>query len=343
LFSIGLGYDFHRVGAEDYGGSFVSDVHNVYPFIGFNLLNYPLFNRSNKWDLWFTAGAGYAYHTSDLTYANRLGISAADWDEVSSSSVETSTEVIPLGVELSYDITRQLAIALKAKYFIYTSDDLEGGAIKLRENGDDIYGRKNYTYSGVTNDHIASVSLSLRWNITGAGKNHVTNLTWANYQSKDRGYDDILARLDLLEQKVDEIEEAPAPVIIYESNEGSSTSSSTFLTEPIFVFFDFDKFGLNHEAMAEVLKAATILNEHEDLVVDIVGYTDIKGTDPYNEMLSKRRADAVKRELIDIWNIPADRILGEGRGKALSPKPELKKYHSINRRCELRFYKKDAE
>ena len=344
MFAIGLGYDFHRIGAEDQGGSFVSDVHNVYPFIGFNLLNYPMLNRNNKWNLWFTAGVGYAFYNPELTYANNYGVSDNDWyaGSYSKSKNETSCGVIPFGAELSYDISRQFAIALKAKAFMYLDDNLEGATGKLKEFGEDPYNRKNYTYSGVTNDNLGSVALSLRWNITGKDKVHVSRLTWIDdyRQTKDNKYDDVLARLDLLEKKVDEIEEAPAPVIIYDSNESSTSSANACLVEPIFIFFDFDKFDLSHDAMAEILKVATILHENEDLVVEIVGYTDIKGTDPYNDKLSKRRADVAKNELINVWGVSSNRILDEGRGKALSPKPELKKYHSINRRCEFRFYKK---
>ena len=47
----------------------------------------------------------------------------------------------------------------------------------------------------------------------------------------------------------------------------------------------------------------------------VEGHTDSKGTDSYNQSLSERRADSVKRELISINGIDAARIETIGLGK----------------------------
>jgi len=338
MLSLGGGYTYIRTGASDVGGSFESRIHNAYPFLGINPLNFPMLNRNNKWDIWVTIGYGYAWYKPELTYVRRPGLAVTKeiWDKEGFNSEKRGAGVLPLGAEFSYDITRQLALALKLQYFMYTDDNLEGAATKLKEMGDDTYGRKNYTYSGVTNDYIASFDLTLRWNIAGKDQTHMRKLTWRDYIPKDPNYNDILARLDSLENKVDNLGNV-APVIIVQE------SSSPGIIEPIFIYFDFDKYDLKHEALAEILKVATILYEHEDLDVEIIGYTDIKGTDPYNAKLSQFRADAARNELVKVWQVSPERILDEGRGKALSPKPELKRYHSINRRCEFRFYRRNSE
>jgi len=337
MFSLGLNYTYLRIGAEDNGGSFVSNVHNIYPFMSVNLLNYALFSRNSKWDLWLSAGAGYAHYTPELTYKDAGRVPNWEDQPQSKSSNDTGSGIVPLGVELSYDITSRLAIALKGRYILYMDDNLEGAKAKIREMGDDPYGRKNYTYSGVNSDAIATVDLSLRWKITD--KAHMRKLTWKDYlpQVQNDDLDYILARLDDLEDKVDNID--TTPIIITENNT-TIGASAAYTIEPIFIYFDFDKYNFKHEALAEILKIATILYDHQDLDVEIIGYTDMKGTDPYNERLSKRRADAIKTELVNIWQISPDRIIEEGRGKALTPRPELKRYHSINRRCEVRFYQR---
>jgi outer membrane protein OmpA-like peptidoglycan-associated protein len=48
----------------------------------------------------------------------------------------------------------------------------------------------------------------------------------------------------------------------------------------------------------------------------IEGHTDGKGSDAYNQALSERRADAVRRELVALHNVDAARIEALGFGKS---------------------------
>jgi outer membrane protein OmpA-like peptidoglycan-associated protein len=48
--------------------------------------------------------------------------------------------------------------------------------------------------------------------------------------------------------------------------------------------------------------------------VRLIGHTDPKGTDDYNDKLSMRRANAIKSYLT-ARGYPLDRIMTEGRGK----------------------------
>ncbi|MGZ3412082.1 MAG: OmpA family protein [Xanthobacteraceae bacterium] len=47
----------------------------------------------------------------------------------------------------------------------------------------------------------------------------------------------------------------------------------------------------------------------------IAGHTDAKGTDEYNQALSERRADAIKKYLVDKDGIPAANLVTVGYGK----------------------------
>jgi outer membrane protein OmpA-like peptidoglycan-associated protein len=49
----------------------------------------------------------------------------------------------------------------------------------------------------------------------------------------------------------------------------------------------------------------------------VAGHTDGKGTDAYNQDLSERRAEAVKRFLIEIYKIPAKNLVAVGYGKTV--------------------------
>jgi outer membrane protein OmpA-like peptidoglycan-associated protein len=48
----------------------------------------------------------------------------------------------------------------------------------------------------------------------------------------------------------------------------------------------------------------------------INGHTDAKGGADYNQTLSERRAEAVKRFLIEEFRLPADTLVGLGHGKS---------------------------
>ena len=62
------------------------------------------------------------------------------------------------------------------------------------------------------------------------------------------------------------------------------------------VLFDFDKADLLPKAEETLQKAADLIKQRNAKgVVRIEGHTDAKGSDAYNQKLSERRADAVKR------------------------------------------------
>ncbi|MFE0759077.1 OmpA family protein [Inquilinus sp. NPDC058860] len=64
------------------------------------------------------------------------------------------------------------------------------------------------------------------------------------------------------------------------------------------VFFDFDSSSLTPEARSIVASAATDALRGESTRIGVTGHTDRSGTDAYNQALSVRRAEAVRRELV---------------------------------------------
>ena len=61
------------------------------------------------------------------------------------------------------------------------------------------------------------------------------------------------------------------------------------------VLFDFDKADLLPKAFPELEKVATVLKAYPKASYTIEGHTDRKGSDEYNQKLSERRADSVKK------------------------------------------------
>ena len=75
------------------------------------------------------------------------------------------------------------------------------------------------------------------------------------------------------------------------------------------VNFDFDKSTLRDDAVATLDEAATILNAHPELRVEVAGHTDAVGTNEYNQDLSDRRARAVY-DYLTSHGVDASRISG---------------------------------
>jgi len=65
------------------------------------------------------------------------------------------------------------------------------------------------------------------------------------------------------------------------------------------VLFDFDKAELRAEASDALKKVADVIREKARGPVRIDGYTDSKGSDSYNQGLSQRRAEAVRKWLVE--------------------------------------------
>lgn len=105
------------------------------------------------------------------------------------------------------------------------------------------------------------------------------------------------------------------------------------------VYFDFDKSTLRDESKATLDKALSVL-KHRDASekITVVGWTDAKGSDAYNQGLSERRAEAVKTYL-QANGIAAERLEAVGKGESTRYDNETAEGRFQNRRVELLFGK----
>ncbi len=62
-------------------------------------------------------------------------------------------------------------------------------------------------------------------------------------------------------------------------------------------------------------KYADFLTKYSAYSANIVGYTDSRGSEAYNQKLSQKRANAIKDMLLE-KGVPADRLSSEGKGEA---------------------------
>lgn len=118
--------------------------------------------------------------------------------------------------------------------------------------------------------------------------------------------------------------EAPAPVTMDEG---------MFL-----VFFDFDRATLNASGLQVMDAVAKQLKSRKDIhTVRITGFTDTSGSKAYNLRLSQRRADAVRKALIE-RGVAANLLKTQAMGETqLMVKTPDNTREPANRRAEIRF------
>jgi len=82
------------------------------------------------------------------------------------------------------------------------------------------------------------------------------------------------------------------------------------------VEFDFDKDAVRPEYHSHIEEVANFLKAYQGKDAVLEGHTDSEGSDEYNLDLSKRRAESVKKVLVDIFGIDAARISTDGYGES---------------------------
>lgn len=107
------------------------------------------------------------------------------------------------------------------------------------------------------------------------------------------------------------------------------------------IFFDFDKYGIRPDARQRLDNLVATLNANPTYSTRLLGHTDAKGTNNYNDNLSLNRARAAKRYLIS-QGIAASRIQIENFGElkpiaknALEDGTDTEEGRQFNRRVEL--------
>ncbi len=90
----------------------------------------------------------------------------------------------------------------------------------------------------------------------------------------------------------------------------------TGLFRALGVNFAFDRAALLDGAERVLDPVGDVLRRYPDLRVEIGGHTDAIGTDAYNQRLSERRAETVRRYLVERWGIAPERLTAAGYGES---------------------------
>jgi OmpA-OmpF porin, OOP family len=114
------------------------------------------------------------------------------------------------------------------------------------------------------------------------------------------------------------------------------------LQTTVSVPFKFDRYALTPEGKTDLDKLAGDAKTDKRFFIAVEGYTDSVGSKPYNEALSRRRADAVVEYLVAKHDIPIYRIhmIGLGEEKPVD-EARNREARAKNRRVEVKVFSAD--
>lgn len=80
------------------------------------------------------------------------------------------------------------------------------------------------------------------------------------------------------------------------------------------ILFDTGKFDLKPQALTNLAEMAAILKKYPENVITVRGYTDSTGTVQGNQLLSEKRAGAVREQIVN-GGVPAPTVAAVGMGR----------------------------
>ncbi len=102
------------------------------------------------------------------------------------------------------------------------------------------------------------------------------------------------------------------------------------------ITFDYDSAEINSKSLPSVQALGRALKSPElrGSTIVVAGHTDAAGLETYNQHLSQRRADSIKRYLIEKFGIPSSELVPVGFGKTKLKDPN-RPFAETNRRVQV--------
>ena len=83
------------------------------------------------------------------------------------------------------------------------------------------------------------------------------------------------------------------------------------------ILFNSGSAEIKPQSLGIVLQISQVLQQDENMSLNIIGHTDADGNSDTNLKLSKARAESVKNALVNLYNIPANRLQTDGKGASV--------------------------
>lgn len=238
------------------------------------------------------------------------------------------------GVSFDFNVSRDLAVGLRALYHFYGNDKVDGRP--------DI---------GANNDGVFDTELLLRYKIQAGEKSHVNNyVNKANFMDTDIGFGSRRARVQkdtLVVIQRDTIEVFHKDTVVMVVGNGGDTtniynSTINYITNPesekenyFYVYFNPDRYNLSDEALVIIQQVADRMEQEPNLYAAIIGYCDNVGSATYNKRLGQERAQNVLEELLLEHGVAEDRMFAISRGIVVGKRSSAQ--YAPNRRVEIRL------
>jgi len=121
---------------------------------------------------------------------------------------------------------------------------------------------------------------------------------------------------DVFLTRVERKKAAPPPMVMEKKPEPVMKRPEKKITMTLLIEFDFDKDFVRPRYHDEIKRVADAMKEYPGAYTKLTGYTDSIGTEVYNMDLSMRRAESVKRYLVEKFGIDARKISTAGYGES---------------------------
>ena len=97
------------------------------------------------------------------------------------------------------------------------------------------------------------------------------------------------------------------------------------------IYFEFNQANIDRQYEDELQSIAKIMRENKGMVLKVIGYCDVRGTDPYNDDLGMRRAHNIIDYMVRIYGFDKASFEPISIGKRQHEKAE----HWVNRRADF--------
>lgn len=112
------------------------------------------------------------------------------------------------------------------------------------------------------------------------------------------------------------------------------------------VLFDLDRFSIKPEFESQLAEVARILRDCPGKVLCVIGHTDVRHSDSYNNVLSYKRAQEVVNALVSRYGVPRSQLVLQYRGEGdptvsglsdTGARKGLDADHALNRRVQFQI------
>ncbi len=324
----------------------------------------PIFNpnlKSPKIAIYGIAGIGLCdFKTHEYSISSYTLLSSYGYGDFGGEKKTTTETVIPLGIGVKYKINNQFDIGIESTINNVNTDKLDARAVSGSA-------KDKYGYTALTLTYkIGKNEKSLEWVTEKDMKSDDISALFTPINKKIDSLGNkineidnkvTLAQKDIVDLKNPAKEadddgdgvpnskdlEPNTPKGSYVDVNGRAIPTAKTLTTttvgtsdvatPLFsIFFDVNSDFIDDLNQEKVLAAAKMLKENPNLKFDLVGHADKTGGTLYNEILSKKRSQAVSDLLVKSYGIDASRlnVIGVGINEPIS-KDNLR----LNRRVDF--------